>query len=226
MIKATELAARMAQRNAGLRQGLAPVAKEASAQATRLWHSAQDMKRGAQFRQEERAVHDAHIFDLFASPPTLAAELVADCRLQPGWKVCEPSAGTGRIALAIRNSGFEPQCVEFQQAAVQLLRKQGFEVWAGDFLEFTQTFDAFVMNPPFSSGQDIAHVRHAYDLLNPGGRLVSVMGEGAFYRSDKAATEFRAWLARVGGISLRLPDGSFKASGTGVATRKVIISKD
>jgi hypothetical protein len=50
------------------------------------------------------------------------------------------------------------------------------------------------MNPPFEKGQDIEHVRHAYDQLKPGGRVVAIMSEGPFFRSDKKATEFRDWL--------------------------------
>jgi hypothetical protein len=49
------------------------------------------------------------------------------------------------------------------------------------------------------------------------------MSEGVFYRSDKKATAFREWLAEIG-ISDKLPEGTFKQSGTGVNTRLVIIN--
>ncbi|HQV22274.1 MAG TPA: hypothetical protein PLJ88_04215, partial [Agitococcus sp.] len=55
-------------------------------------------------------------------------------------------------------------------------------------------YDRIIMNPPFSNRQDAEHVRHAYDLLKPNGRIVAIMGEGVFFGSDKKAVEFREWL--------------------------------
>jgi hypothetical protein len=46
-----------------------------------------------------------------------------------------------------------------------------------------------VMNPPFANFQDIAHVRAAFNLLEPGGRSVAVMGEGVFFRQDRKAED-------------------------------------
>ena len=60
------------------------------------------------------------------------------------------------------------------------------------------------MNPPFSNRRDIEHVRHAYELLKPGGRIVAIMGEGSFFGSDKKATEFREWLDSLNGTSEKL----------------------
>ena len=88
-------------------------------------------------------------------------------------------------------------------------------------------YDRIIMNPPFEKGQDIDHVRRAYDMLHPNGRIVAIMSEGPFYRSDSKAQEFRAWLDDKGGTSEKLPEGSFKDSdrSTGVNTRLVIIDK-
>jgi len=90
-------------------------------------------------------------------------------------------------------------------------------------------YDRIIMNPPFSNSQDIEHVQHAYDLLKPNGKLVAIMGEGAFFRSDKKATEFREWLDKVGGTSEKLPEGTFTDKSlmatTGVNARMVIIDK-
>lgn len=87
-------------------------------------------------------------------------------------------------------------------------------------------FDRVVMNPPFTKGQDIAHVRHAYDFLKPGGRIVAIMSEGPFFRSDRKAREFRQWLDERDSVTEQLPPDTFKVSGTGVNTRLVIIEKD
>lgn len=90
-------------------------------------------------------------------------------------------------------------------------------------------YDRIIMNPPFSDGRDIQHVQHAYDLLKPGGRIVAIMGEGAFFQSNKRAEAFRDWLDERGATNEKLPDGSFMDPSlpvnTGVAARMVVIDK-
>jgi len=90
-------------------------------------------------------------------------------------------------------------------------------------------YDRIVMNPPFSDGRDIQHVQHAYSLLRPGGRIVAIMGEGAFFQSNKRAEGFREWLDTLGATNEKLPDGSFMDPSlpvnTGVSARMVVIDK-
>lgn len=90
-------------------------------------------------------------------------------------------------------------------------------------------YDRILMNPPFSNGRDIDHVRHAYTLLKPGGRIVALMGESAFTNQNKRATEFREWLESVGGTDEKLPEGSFMDPSlpvnTGANARMVVIDK-
>ncbi len=90
-------------------------------------------------------------------------------------------------------------------------------------------YDRIIMNPPFSDGRDIQHVQHAYNLLRPGGRIVAIMGEGAFFQSNKRAEAFREWLDERGATHEKLPDGSFMDTSlpvnTGVAARMVVIDK-
>jgi hypothetical protein len=99
-----------------------------------------------------------------------------------------------------------------------------------DFMEYTgSNFDRVIMNPPFEKEQDIDHVRHAFDLLKPGGRLVTIMSEHGFFASDKKAQEFRDWLHKLGGVSEKLEPGEFSGVGafvpTMVATRIVTIDR-
>ena len=90
-------------------------------------------------------------------------------------------------------------------------------------------YDRIVMNPPFSDGRDIAHVQHAYNLLKPGGRIVAIMGESAFFNSNKKAQAFREWLEERGATNEKLPEGSFMDPSlpvnTGVSARMVVIDK-
>ena len=90
-------------------------------------------------------------------------------------------------------------------------------------------YDRILMNPPFSEGRDIQHVRHAFDLLKPGGRLVALMGESAFTNQNKRAAEFREWLESVGGTEEKLAEGTFNDPSlpvnTGANARMVVIEK-
>jgi len=118
--------------------------------------------------------------------------------------------------------------IEWQGELADILRLKGHEVIGSDFLEHQGKYDRIVMNPPFEKFQDIDHVRHAYEHLNPGGRLVSIMSESPFFRTDKKAVEFREWLDSVGGTIEELPEKSFSQKSeraTGVSSRVVIINK-
>jgi xanthine/CO dehydrogenase XdhC/CoxF family maturation factor len=141
----------------------------------------------------------------------------------------EPSAGKGAIADILVEYGVERDkiaCVEKNEQRMTVLTSKGYPVDHADFLSFYDTgFARVYMNPPFEAGQDIDHVCHAYDLLDPGGILVSVMSESPFFASTRKAAEFREWLAEMGGYSEQLPAGSFKESGTGVNARLVVIEK-
>lgn len=166
---------------------------------------------------------------LFPTPPELAARMVDEAQIEQGHDVLEPSAGTGNIIKAlpcVRPNG-TVTAVEISRDLTQHLESLADLTFCKDFLTCNGDlgkFDRILMNPPFADGQDIEHVKHAYQFLKDGGRIVAIMGEGAFFRSDRKATEFRAWLDGVG-YSEQLPADTFKASGTGVNTRLVVIDK-
>jgi len=169
--------------------------------------------------------------DFFPTPPALASEVVDKADIEPGMKVLEPSAGNGRIADAIKAAGVTPDVAEVSGNLRAILEKKGYPLEGRDFMEFNPgpVYDRIVMNPPFSNRMDVEHVRHAYDLLKPGGRIVAIMSEGPFFGRDKKASEFRDWLDTVG-TSEQLPEGSFQSdkSGlptTGVNARVVVIDK-
>jgi hypothetical protein len=133
-------------------------------------------------------------------------------------EVLEPSAGRGDIAELV-NHGSKLTCIEYQQKLAGILELRGFNTICGDFLEHTGSYHRIVQNPPFEHNADILHTRHAYQCLKSGGRLVSILGEGAFFRSDKVAADFRDWLEET---------GSFQGTitSTGVKARIVVIDKD
>lgn len=168
--------------------------------------------------------------DFFPTPEAIADEMVTTADIQEGMKVLEPSAGWGHIAERIRESGVEPDVIELSGDRRELLELKGFNVVDSDFMEHNEPgYDRIIMNPPFSDRRDMEHVKHAYDLLKPGGRMVAIMGEGVFFGSDKKATGFREWLDSVGGTDEKMEEGTFKdvnlPVNTGVNSRMVVIDK-
>jgi SAM-dependent methyltransferase len=171
----------------------------------------------------------------FPSPPAVVQRLVELSKpLYPALKYLEPSAGKGDIADAMKwaygRADMNLTLVELSSQLVDILKLKGYQPVHQDFMTFnTGTYDRIIMNPPFEHGQDVDHVYHAYELLAPGGRLVSVMGLHPFFGSDKKSVEFRLWLNSVDGTVEDLPQGSFtgKASfrQTGTNGKIVVINK-
>lgn len=180
-------------------------------------------------KAKERQLANAKIEGFFPTPKAIVEKMLDEAVIKPGEKVLEPSAGKGNIADAIRENHPDNalDVVEWNTSLNELLTEKGHNVVGVDFLQHSGEYDKIIMNPPFEKGQDIDHIRHAYSLLNDGGRVVCIMSEGPFYRSDKKATEFREWLDSLGGVSEKLPEGSFKTAerSTGVNTRLVVIDK-
>ncbi len=180
-------------------------------------------------KEKERQLANAKIEGFFPTPKAIVEKMLDEADIKPGEKVLEPSAGKGNIADAIRESYPDNalDVVEWNASLNELLTEKGHNVVGVDFLQHSGEYDKIIMNPPFEKGQDIDHIRHAYSLLNDGGRVVCIMSEGPFFRSDKKATEFREWLDSLGGVSEKLPEGAFKSSerSTGVNTRLVVIDK-
>lgn len=167
--------------------------------------------------------------DFFPTPKTLVDQLVEQADIGPGMTVLEPSAGKGDIADAARVAGAQVDTVEISPKLQQILEAKGHHIVGSDFMQFRpeHQYDRIVMNPPFGDRMDAAHVRRAYDMLKPGGRLVAITGEGIHFGKDRAAAEFRDWLEEHGGVAEKLPEGSFKSAfrPTGVATRLVVVDK-
>jgi predicted RNA methylase len=170
---------------------------------------------------------------LFPTPADLAARVIEAADIRPGDSVLEPSAGTGALIEAVDAMGLAGYCkaVEISRPLADGLaaRFKGWTVNSGNFLDMQpdalDCFDKIVMNPPFANQQDIDHVIHALGFLKEGGKLVAIISAGVEFRQDKKAQGFRELVERMGGTIERLPDDSFKQSGTGVNTVLVEVCK-
>lgn len=167
-------------------------------------------------------------YDFFETPRDVVDEMLQRANIEDGMTILEPSAGHGAIAEVIR-SRF-PKCVidcyELDPLNQKILRDKGFNVVGTDFLGHANVFyDRIVMNPPFSKQQDVTHASLAYHFLKPGGRLVAVMAAGITFRTNSRTVDFMAGVKKNHGEVTALPEGSFKASGTGVNTVLLTIVK-
>lgn len=145
--------------------------------------------------------------------------------------ILEPSAGDGAIIKRLIEEGVDYDnivAVELNEKRSRIIEEiYDVSTYCEDFLLWVVPYsvDLIYMNPPFENLQDIDHVQHAYNFLNPGGTLVSVMSESPFFRKNKKSRDFRDWLDEVNGRTELLCKGSFLSSGTMVNSRLVIIEK-
>ena len=165
--------------------------------------------------------------DFFPTPKAVIDTLLNGIVFKNLDLVLEPSAGGGAIANAVRVRGGTLHLIEKDLGRVSELEKQGYRPTRADFLDIEATggYEYVAMNPPFSGGQDIDHVMHAYDFLKPGGTLLAVVGRGAVTLGNKKCKSFQSFLEERDADIQHLPEGSFKESGTMVNASIVRIQK-
>lgn len=170
-----------------------------------------------------------HNPDFYPTPLDVVDRMLNEAApwLNNGRLMLEPSAGDGRIiqhALG-RWPCIEAHWYEVNCTAQEVLRSNrlgGFQ-YGDDFLaaDPKPIYDAVVMNPPFSRNQYRKHVWHAYRFVKPGGILVTLLPNGAFWQND--GDKFKQWLDAQGAVDIELPHGTFED--TEIATRIVTIKK-
>jgi predicted RNA methylase len=182
------------------------------------------------------------------TPDSLADELCAwphhDLRwLAPGARVLEPSAGDGALVAAILRcnpqvavTAVEPHLIRAQACTDRTAASAAdVTVHVGTFEQYAMTaaragtrFDAVVMNPPFAiAGQAdvwLEHLRTAWHLLRPGGRLVAVVPAGFAFRSSGIHADARAFVEHHG-THQSLPVDAFAETGAQVSARVVRMTK-
>jgi predicted RNA methylase len=167
-------------------------------------------------------------FGVFFTPPGIARRVIELAGVTGGERVLEPNAGEGALLRALPPA-HPATAIEINPAFADRCRRDlpHVDVNCGDFLEADPCkvgrFKRIAMNPPFSRQADIAHVAHALNFLERGGRLVSIMSAGTSFRQDKKSRDLRDLVAERSGQIENLPAGSFKDSGTAVNTMIAVI---
>lgn len=147
--------------------------------------------------------------------------------------VLEPSAGTGSLLHEIPSDiNCKFYIVEPEIHNAKQLEDEGYDVNRCTFEKFyssavkTNTrFTHVLMNPPFSQSRDIKHTLMAYDLLEPDGRLVSIISENAMYYANEYSNKFRQWINDTNAIIEPISSTAFKESGTTVDTVIIVVNK-
>lgn len=180
------------------------------------------------------AVDQKRTQEQFFTPKRIAADLAQRLEIDDGTHVLEPSAGAGALVDAAMALGAHVTAVERDDLLIAGLREVGHQregwlrVCHADFMEWELRdappsdhchfgpVDAVLMNPPFSRGQDMAHVTRALEFLRPGGRLGAIMSPHWRFAEDRQSVGFRAMMNPLTYLWTPLPDGSFVESGTSV----------
>lgn len=180
---------------------------------------AEERERFARLKGDDAAPKVFSSFNLFPTPPDLAAQVIELARIEPGMTVLEPSAGMGALAKPAREAGGLVECVEIDLQMANYLCDAGLDCDCADFLTWTvpRVFDRVVMNPPFKMGTDIKHITRAMSMLKSGGRLVSICANGP--KQQKA-------LQPISTHWIELPPGSFKSEGTNVNAAIFVFDKE
>jgi hypothetical protein len=178
----------------------------------------------------------------FSTPPALAYLLLQMLRPEAGKLALEPSAGTGSLAVWLKNAGCPTEVNEISTRRKTLLELQNFEPhtvnaeFLDDLLPARIKPDYVLMNPPFSASGGRAnkcdstygfrHVESALLRLQPGGRLVALLGADACLKTDKGKKFWhRINLEYRVHAFLVVPRGAFYKYGTTFQTVAVIVSK-
>ena len=176
-------------------------------------------------------------FQFFPTPKTVAKQMCDIAELTWDSIVLEPSIGKGDLADVIYKQGISELIgVELNKDMQKHLDEKPYVVFIGvDFLDFVKesiegkikrVLTHIIMNPPFTKQQDLDHIRAAYELLPPGGILVSVASTSWQWRDNKKTVAFREWLENLEHEIIELPAGSFKISGTMIQTTIIKIRRE
>jgi hypothetical protein len=182
-------------------------------------------------------------FQQFSTPPNIAYLAAWSAAIKPSDVVLEPSAGIGGLALWPKAWGATVYANELSERRLSLLNRLGLDK---TFNENAEQIDnvlpdsvkptAVIMNPPFSStaGRTATnktsnagrHIEQALERLEPGGRLVAILGRGM--ADDSPA--FRKWWETIKKeynvrANIRIDGSNYHKYGTDFDIQLVVIDK-
>ena len=192
-------------------------------------------------------------FDQFYTPVTVGQFLCGICK--PKKSMIDPACGTGDLVVSYTGSvtlwdiskdvtDLTVQNFAFQSKKATIVTRDSIQ----DTAESNESYEYAIVNPPFGtrtlvSDRDILDkytlgsgkkkqevgilfVERSMNLLKENGLMSIILPNGYFGNTSSAYVELRKFLLqfRVVGI-IKLPQNTFKRSGTGVSTNILIVSK-
>jgi len=185
----------------------------------------------------------------FSTPPQFAYLANWAAGVRPGDVMWETSAGIGGLAVFSKAAGATVLVNEFSARRREFLKELPFDHMFGENAEMMNAImepriqrgdvprpTVVVINPPFSNGAESGkkkdttigakHLEEAMKLLEPGGRMVAIMGEGM----SITAPTFRGWFQRMGRIynvraNIHVDGSNYAKYGTSFSNRIIIIDK-
>ena len=177
----------------------------------------------------------------YPTPEDVVHRLLYNTYIDNDDKILEPSAGEGHIIDGIMKKkkvkeNINITAVEIDSNRCAILRDKyngcsNIKIHNENFLDMkaVEIYDLIIMNPPFYGTHYMNHIRHAYDFLKPGGKLISILPASASVNSGKKHEAFRKWVNErpysCTGAFSDLPMESFKSSGTNINTCIIEIKK-
>ena len=181
----------------------------------------------------------------FSTPLTLAYAALRAAAIRPGDTVLEPSAGTGMLAVMA-------ECALASRAAGHLHLNEIASIRAGllaglfpgtavtrhnaealaDFLPAVRP-TVVLMNPPFSAtpgidrirhDADLRHIRSAFSMLPPGGRLAAITSAHCVPGDSAWREGFTDHAARTV-FTMAIDGRAYARRGTGFNTRLTVIER-
>ena len=154
--------------------------------------------------------------------------------------VLDPSAGTGNLVNGLNIPKENIFLVEPNPEFCEFLRRSGYvNVIQSTFEEaldkkiLPNNISKILMNPPFSKQSDLKHILLAYELLNKGGTLVSIIGKNSLLERDinnQKSPTIENFISTSKSSKfhqmINLEPASFEESGTICDTCMIILEKE
>jgi hypothetical protein len=194
---------------------------------------------------QNRRTEEQDEFQQFSTPPDLAYVMNWAAKLTDKDVVLEPSAGLGGLAVFAKNSGATVVLNEYSERRANLLRSLDLGTVYIENAEQLHNIlpkeikpTVVIMNPPFTStagrvqgerktSNMFLHLDQALKRLEPGGRLVALIGKGMMYKDPRILEDWLtdrakqyAYRARIG-----LSGEGFKKYGTTYDNQILIFDK-
>lgn len=169
-------------------------------------------------------------FQYFATPDSIADEMVRYADIKDADIVLEPSAGQGAIIKAIHRQHPAKRVLYFELMDINRTVLSGIPntfYCGSDFLTCKDCqFDKIIANPPFAKNQDIDHIYKMWEVLKPGGKIVTIASKHWLLSANKKETAFKEWIYDTVEADVNtIEAGAFEESGTKIETVLIEINK-